>query len=148
MIADSEIGLAASESPRKSLDVFPYRHTICGVARAATTSDAFNAVAEPRRRRILELLAAGERPVGELVERLAVPQPVVSKHLRVLREVGLVTVREQGRLRLYRLDPAPLTSLHGWLADIERLWNDRFDRLDTVLADLLREEQPDERTGE
>lgn len=120
-----------------------------GVARAATTSDAFNAVAEPRRRRLVELLAAtGEQPVGDLVDRLAVPQPVVSKHLRVLREVGLVTVREQGRLRLYRLDPAPLTALRGWLDDVERLWNDRFDRLDTVLADLLREEQSDERTDE
>jgi DNA-binding transcriptional ArsR family regulator len=118
------------------------------VARAATTSDAFNAVAEPRRRRILEVLAAGEQPVGELVDRLAVPQPVVSKHLRVLREVGLVTVRERGRLRLYRLDPAPLTSMRRWLDDVERLWNDRFDRLDTVLADLLREEHADERTGE
>ncbi|MFI7541025.1 ArsR/SmtB family transcription factor [Actinoplanes sp. NPDC049599] len=86
------------------------------MARAATTTDAFNAVAEPRRREILDLLAAGERPVNHLVELLGLTQPQVSKHLRVLREVGLVRVRDVGRHRLYRLDPEPLKAIHAWLS--------------------------------
>src|SRR5690349_6294366 len=86
------------------------------MARAATTTDAFNAVAEPRRRQILDLLATGERPVNDLVELLGLAQPQVSKHLRVLREVGLVQVRDAGRRRLYRLDPEPLKAIHEWLA--------------------------------
>lgn len=85
------------------------------MARAATTTDAFNAVAEPRRRQILDLLAEGERPVHELVERLGLGQPQVSKHLRVLREVGLVEAREDGRRRLYRLNPEPLRRIHDWV---------------------------------
>jgi len=86
------------------------------MARAATTTDAFNAVAEPRRRQILDLLAAGERPVNDLVELLGLTQPQVSRHLRVLREVGLVRVRDAGRQRLYRLDPEPLKAIHDWLS--------------------------------
>jgi DNA-binding transcriptional ArsR family regulator len=106
------------------------------MARAATTTDAFNAVAEPRRRQILDALAGGERAVNDLVELLGLSQPLVSKHLRVLREVGLVRVREDGRQRLYRLDGRPLKPIHDWVVGFERLWNERFDRLDEVLADI------------
>jgi DNA-binding transcriptional ArsR family regulator len=110
------------------------------VPRAATTTDAFNAVAEPRRRQILDLLAAGERPVNELVELLGIPQPQVSKHLRVLREVGVVQVREDGRQRLYRLNAQGLRPIHDWVKDYERLWSDRFDLMDVVLEDLNQQE--------
>jgi DNA-binding transcriptional ArsR family regulator len=113
------------------------------MARASTTSDAFNAVAEPRRRDILELLAAGERPVNELVDSLGVAQPQVSKHLRVLREVGAVAVREDGRRRLYRLEARALKPIHDWVTPFERLWSERFDRLDAVLDDLKQEEEGD-----
>ena len=113
------------------------------MARAATTTDAFNAVAEPRRRQILDLLAAGERPVNELVRELGVAQPQVSKHLRVLREVGVVDVREDGRRRLYRLDARALKPIHDWVKDYERLWTKRFDQLDVVLEDLKRTEGRD-----
>jgi DNA-binding transcriptional ArsR family regulator len=110
------------------------------MARAATTTDAFNAVAEPRRRQILDLLAQGERPVNDLVTMLGLAQPQVSKHLRVLREVDLVRVRDEGRQRLYRLNAAPLRSIHDWLRKYEQTWNTRFDLLDTVLAELIEEE--------
>src|SRR3954468_24335483 len=106
------------------------------MARAATTTDAFNAVAEPRRREILDLLARGERPVNELVELLGLAQPQVSKHLRVLREVDLVQVREEGRQRMYRLNAEPLRSIHDWLTKYEQAWNERFDLMDTVLSEL------------
>jgi len=106
------------------------------MARAATTTDAFNAVAEPRRREILDALAGGERSVGDLVTRLGVAQPVVSKHLRVLREVGLVRVRDEGRQRYYRLDAAPLREVYEWVKDYEQLWSERFALLDEVLEDL------------
>ncbi|GAA2526898.1 ArsR/SmtB family transcription factor [Winogradskya humida] len=95
------------------------------MARAATTTDAFNAVAEPRRRQILDLLAGGERPVNDLVERLGLAQPQVSKHLRVLREVDLVHVRDEGRQRLYRLNAEPLKPIHDWLSGYEQAWTDR-----------------------
>lgn len=110
------------------------------MARAATTTDAFNAVAEPRRRDILDALAGGERAVNDLVEALGISQPQVSKHLKVLREVGLVTVREDGRHRLYRLEGLPLKPIHDWIKGYERLWNERFDRLDDVLEEMVREE--------
>jgi DNA-binding transcriptional ArsR family regulator len=106
------------------------------MARAATTADAFNAVAEPRRRQILEVLAGGERPVNDLVARLGVAQPQVSKHLRVLREVGLVDVREEGRQRMYRLNGRPLKPIHDWVKDFERSWNERFEALDELLEEL------------
>jgi DNA-binding transcriptional ArsR family regulator len=106
------------------------------VARAATTSDAFNAVAEPRRRQILDLLASGERPVSELVEELQLDQPLVSKHLRVLRAVGAVRVRELGRQRLYRLNARALRPIAEWLAGYEELWSERFEVLDEVLDEL------------
>jgi len=111
------------------------------MARAATTADAFNAVAEPRRREILDLLALGERPVNDLVERLRVAQPVVSKHLRVLREVGLVEVRDLGRQRMYRLNGEPLKSIHDWVKNYERTWNERYDALDDLLDELKGEDE-------
>jgi len=113
------------------------------MARAATTTDAFNAVAEPRRRQILDLLAQGERPVNDLVEMLGLAQPQVSKHLRVLREVDLVHVRDEGRQRLYRLNAEPLRSIHDWLRKYEQAWTARFDAIDTILAELKEEEDHD-----
>ncbi len=115
---------------------------IC-VARAATTTDAFNAVAEPRRRQIVDLLAGGERAVGELVSLLGVAQPQVSKHLRVLREVGVVDVRDDGRQRLYRLNGHALKPIHDWVSAYEQLWTDRFDAMEVVLEELKSKEKDD-----
>ena len=117
---------------------------ITPMARAATTADAFNAVAEPRRRQILDALAGGERPVNELVHLLGLAQPQVSKHLRVLREVGAVNVRDEGRQRLYRLNGNALRPIHDWVKNYERSWSERFDALDTVLEELKQEEQGDD----
>jgi DNA-binding transcriptional ArsR family regulator len=111
------------------------------MARAATTTDAFNAVAEPRRRQILDVLAGGEAPVNDLVAQLGLAQPQVSKHLRVLREVGLVEVRDAGRQRMYRLNGRSLKPIHDWVANYERLWNERFEALDEVLDDLKEKEK-------
>ena len=116
---------------------------IAVVARAATTADAFNAVAEPRRRQILDVLAGGERPVNDLVQLLGLAQPQVSKHLRVLREVGAVDVRDEGRRRLYRLNGHALKPIHDWVKDYERTWSERFDQLDAVLDDLKRKDEGD-----
>jgi len=107
------------------------------MARAATTTDAFNAVAEPRRRQILDVLAGGERPVNDLAALLGLAQPQVSKHLRVLREVGLVEVRGEGRLRMYRLDGRPLQPIYDWVKTYQESWSRRFGELDAVLADLM-----------
>lgn len=115
-----------------------------GMARAATTADAFNAVAEPRRRQILDLLAAAELPVNDLVTALGVAQPVVSKHLRVLREVGLVEARDAGRQRLYRVNRDPLRAIYEWVRTYEETWSDRFERMDVVLAELKEQEQGDD----
>src|SRR3954465_6494181 len=101
----------------------------CAMARAATTSDVFNAIAEPQRRAILVLLRAGERPVTELAEELGMTQPGTSKHLRVLREVGLVRDRKAGRQRLYGLDAGGLRPVHEWTGGFEQFWNESFDRL-------------------
>jgi DNA-binding transcriptional ArsR family regulator len=114
---------------------------ILPMARAATTADAFNAVAEPRRRQILDALAGGERPVNDLVRVLGLSQPQVSKHLRVLREVGAVAVRNEGRQRLYRLNPHALKPIHDWVKSYERSWSERFDRLDVVLEELKQKEE-------
>lgn len=111
------------------------------MARAATTTDAFNAVAEPRRRQILDALFDGERPVNDLVDLLGLAQPQVSKHLRVLREVGVVDVRDDGRRRLYRLNGHALRPIHDWVKKYERTWSERFDRLDVVLEELKNEEK-------
>ena len=113
------------------------------MARAATTTDAFNAVAEPRRREILDALAAGERAVNDLVAELGLAQPQVSKHLRVLREVGAVQVRDAGRQRLYRLDGRALKPIHDWVKTYERSWSERFEQLDVVLEELKQKEEGD-----
>jgi DNA-binding transcriptional ArsR family regulator len=113
------------------------------MARAATTADAFNAVAEPRRRQILDALADGERPVNDLVRVLGVPQPQVSKHLRVLRDVGAFDVRDQGRQRLYRLNGHALKPIHDWVKTYERSWSEQFERLDVVLEELKQKEEGD-----
>lgn len=117
------------------------------MARAATTTDAFNAVAEPRRRQILDLLAVGERSVNEIVEVLGLGQPHVSRHLRVLREVGAVDVRDRGRQRFYRLNSDALRPIRDWLTTYERLWSDRFDGIDAVLEQMKADEgdEPDDR---
>ena len=117
------------------------------MARAATTADAFNAVAERRRRQILDVLAGGERPVNELVGLLGLAQPQVSKHLRVLREVGAVEVRDEGRRRLYRLNGHALKPIHDWVRNYERSWSERFEQLDVVLEGLKEEEGADGHDG-
>lgn len=109
------------------------------MARSATASDAFNAVAEPRRRQILDLLARGEKPVNDVVGALGLAQPQVSKHLKVLREVGLVSVRGSGRQRLYRLNAGRLKPIHDWVKSYERFWAERLDRLDEYLHELQKE---------
>jgi DNA-binding transcriptional ArsR family regulator len=97
--------------------------------RATTTSDVFNAVAEPRRREILNYLALQERPVGEIVARLGFEQPSVSKHLRVLRDVGLVTVRRDGRQMLYRVNAQEIRPLHEWTKTFEHFWEHQLNRV-------------------
>ena len=115
------------------------------MARAATTTDSFNAVAEPRRRQILDALVGGERPVNDLVRLLGLAQPQVSKHLRVLREVGLVVSRDEGRQRVYRLNGRPLKTIYEWVSRYERTWNEKFAALDDVLDDLKQKEKPNAR---
>jgi DNA-binding transcriptional ArsR family regulator len=111
------------------------------MARAATTADAFNAVAEPRRRQILDALAGGERSVNDLVRELRLAQPQVSKHLRVLREVGAVCVRAAGRQRFYGLNGRALKPIHDWVKAYEDSWSERFEQLDVVLEELKRKEK-------
>src|SRR5919108_5926716 len=113
------------------------------MARAATTADTFNAVAEPRRRAILDALGDGERSVNDLVDALGLAQPQVSKHLRVLREVGAVDVREDGRRRLYSLNGHALKPIHDWVKEYERTWSERFEQLDAVLEELKQKEEGD-----
>src|SRR2546422_1422644 len=111
------------------------------MARAATTSDVFNAIAEPQRREILVLLRAGERPVTELAQELRMTQPGASKHLRVLREVGLVRDRKAGKQRLYRLDAGELRPVHEWTGGVERVWDESFDPLGKDLPGLQQGKQ-------
>jgi DNA-binding transcriptional ArsR family regulator len=118
------------------------------MARAATTTDAFNAVAEPRRRQILDALVGGERPVNDLVALLGLAQPQVSKHLRVLRKVGLVDVRDEGRQRMYRLNGQSLKPIYDWVKNYERSWSERFDALDEVLEELKGKEKGDHGNGD
>lgn len=106
------------------------------MARAATTSDVFNAIAEQQRREILMLLRAGERPVTDLAHDLGIAQPGASKHLRVLREVGLVRDHKAGKQRLYDLDARGLRPVHEWTGGFEQFWNESFDRLDAYVQDL------------
>jgi DNA-binding transcriptional ArsR family regulator len=110
------------------------------MARTPTTTDAFNAVAEAGRRRLLDALGTGEATVGELVDRLGMTQPQVSKHLGVLRAVGLVSVRVDGRHRWYRVNGPALQPIHDWVRTFERTWNARLDRLDDLLAELHSQE--------
>ena len=106
------------------------------MARSATTTDAFNAIAEPQRRRIIDLLSAGEQSVNDIAGALGIRQPQSSKHLRVLREVGLVTVRDAGQQRLYRLNAEGLRPIHEWVTPFERAWSERYDRLDEILKEM------------
>lgn len=112
---------------------------IGAVARSSTTSDVFNAIGEAHRREVLDALITGEKSVGAILNDLSMSQPQVSKHLRVLRDVGLVRCRAEGRRRLYRLEPARLGPLHEWLAKYEQAWNDRLDRLDDYLKELQQQ---------
>ena len=112
------------------------------MARAPTTSDVFNAIAEAHRREILDALITGEKAVGAIVNDLSISQSQVSKHLRVLSEVGLVRYRAEGRRRLYRLELARLRPLHQWLAKYEQAWNERMDRMDDYLKELQRQGEP------
>jgi DNA-binding transcriptional ArsR family regulator len=111
------------------------------MARAATTSDVFNAIAEPQRREILVLLRSGERPVSELAQALGMTQPGASKHLRVLRKVGLVRDRKAGKLRLYGLNARKLRPVHEFTCGFERFWNEGFDRLDAYVQGIKRTRQ-------
>ncbi len=111
------------------------------MARASTTSDVFNAIAEPQRRDILVLLGGGERPVTELAQALGMSQPRASKHLRVLRAVGLVRDRQAGKQRLYGLDARGLKPVHEWTGGFERFWNESFDRLDAYVQNLKQARQ-------
>ena len=112
-----------------------------GVARTPTTTDAFNAVGDASRRELLDAVGAGEVTVGELVDRLGLSQPQVSKHLGVLRAVGLVLVRTDGRHRWYRVNGPALKPIHDWVRSFERTWNIRLDRLDDLLVELKTQEE-------
>jgi DNA-binding transcriptional ArsR family regulator len=136
-----EIAREAANTLMLLLDRIPIWVYDCAMARAATTSDVFNAIAEPRRREILLLLRAGERPVTELAQELRMTQPGASKHLRVLREVGLVRDRKAGKQRLYGLDVRGLRPVHEWTGGFERFWNGTFDRLDEYVQDLNQAKQ-------
>ena len=111
------------------------------MARTATTTDVFNAVAEASRRRLVDAIGDGEATVGDLVDRLGLSQPQVSKHLAVLKAVGVVRVRVDGRHRWYRLNGRALRPIHDWVRTFERTWNTRLDRLDDLLAELQHEEE-------
>jgi DNA-binding transcriptional ArsR family regulator len=120
---------------------------IISMARASTTSDVFNAIAEPQRRQILTLLRDGERPVNDVAQALRIAQPRASKHLRVLREVGLVRVRGDGKQRVYAIEARGLKPIHEWTGGFEEFWNQSFDRLDQYVQDLQRREQEVDKNG-
>jgi DNA-binding transcriptional ArsR family regulator len=111
------------------------------MARTPTTYDPFNAVAEPKRRQVLEALGARELSVNELVKKLGWSQPMVSKHLGVLKQVGLVSERRVGRQRLYRVNAAQLKPIYEWVAPFERYWNESFERLDEVFEKMQKKEK-------
>ena len=111
------------------------------MARIPTTHDPFNAVAEPKRRKILEALGPAERSVNQIVEILGWPQPMVSKHLAVLKKVGLVRERREGRQRLYRVDMAQLKPIYNWVTPFERYWSESYERLDDILSELKKKEK-------
>jgi DNA-binding transcriptional ArsR family regulator len=114
------------------------------MARSATTSDAFNAIAEPQRRRILELLTGGEQTVGEIAESLHFKQPQTSKHLGVLKQVGLVNVRGSGQQRFYTLNGKALKNMYEWLKTFEQFWDESLDRLEQYIEELKRDETKQE----
>jgi DNA-binding transcriptional ArsR family regulator len=120
----------------------PISEYVRSVARSSTTLDVFNAIGEVRRREILDSLVAGEKAVGAIVDDVSMSQPQVSKHLRVLSEVGLVSCRADGRRRLYSLEAARLQPFHDWLAKYEEAWNERLDRMDAYLRELQEEGEP------
>jgi DNA-binding transcriptional ArsR family regulator len=111
------------------------------MARKPTTHDPFNAVAEPKRRQVLEAMGAGERSVNELVDLLGWPQPMVSKHLGVLKQVGLVQERQAGRQRFYRVNAEKLKPIYDWVMPFARYWSESYDRLDEVLQDMQKKEK-------
>lgn len=111
------------------------------MARTPTTHDPFNAVAEPKRRQVLEALGTDELSVNEIVAKLGWTQPMVSKHLGVLKQVGLVKERRVGRQRMYRVNPEKLKPIYDWVSPFEKFWSDRFDRLDNVLQELQKKEK-------
>ena len=114
------------------------------MARTPTTFDPFNAVAEPKRRKVLEVLGTGELSVNQIVEKLGWNQPMVSKHLGVLKEVGLVSERRVGRQRMYRVHAERLKPIYDWVAPFERYWSESYDRLDEILEELKSKEKRDE----
>jgi len=114
------------------------------MARTPTTYDPFNAVAEPKRRKVLEVMGTQELSVNEIVERLGWNQPMVSKHLGVLKEVGLVSERRVGRQRMYRVNAERLKPIYDWVAPFERYWSERYDRLDDVLETLISKEKSED----
>jgi DNA-binding transcriptional ArsR family regulator len=116
------------------------------MARASTTSDTFNAVAEPRRREILTYLAGTERPVGDIVAAIGLPQPSISKHLRVLHDVGLVRMRCRGRQKLYRTNAEAIRPLHEWAATFERYWQHQLIRVKELAEATVRPSSPDSPT--
>jgi len=120
----------------------PISAYIDDVARSSATADIFTAIAETHRREILDSLLTGEKAVGTIVGDLSLSQPQVSKHLRVLSEVGLVSCRAEGRRRLYRLEPARLQPFHDWLAQYGQAMSDRLDRVDDYLQELQQEGEP------
>ncbi len=134
-------GASAGRGHDAQIDTCRYRHMIWFMARAATTSDVFNAIAEPQRREILQVLRAGEQAVTELARERGMTQPGASKHLRVLREVGLVRDRKAGKQRLYGLDARGLRPVHEWAGGFEEFWDESFDRLDAYVQDLKHEGQ-------
>ncbi len=111
------------------------------MARTPTTHDPFNAIAEPKRRQVLEVLGRQELSVNEIVQKLGWTQPMVSKHLGVLKQVGLVSERRVGRQRMYRVNAQQLRPIYDWVLPFERYWSERFDRLDDVLQEMKRKEK-------
>jgi DNA-binding transcriptional ArsR family regulator len=137
-------GVGGKKKESEARLTYSYMGMYCfGMARASTTSDAFNAVAEPRRREILSYLASAERPVGEIVAALGLEQPSVSKHLRVLRDVGLVRMRCQGRQKLYRTNAEAIRPLHDWAGTFERYWQHQLNRVKERAEAMVRQGAPD-----
>jgi DNA-binding transcriptional ArsR family regulator len=140
MVVSVTTSTATAQTVTRAVDIFRYRNMIMAMARTPTTADVFNAVAEAGRRALLDAIGDGEATVNELVDRVGLRQPQVSKHLGVLRAVGLVEVRVDGRHRRYRVNGPALKPVHDWVRGFERTWNARLDRLDDVIAELKTKE--------